>query len=145
MHRAQKITSDPTANVGISENAAACKQNIAKNTARPPILSDRAGHSSRPAASDAEMIMMKAAARAAEAPPIEPAITLASERMARPAVVFRKNTTQRAYSCHVLRASRKRHGLPPLFSLADCGEPLVRLTSPGEYRTSQAAQPMMAA
>src|SRR5215208_6593721 len=145
MHRAQKITNDPTASVDISKNAAACKQNIAKNTPRPPIMSDKAGHSRRPGASDMEMIIMKAAPRAAEAPPIEPAMTLASERMARPAVVLRKNTVQRAYSCHVLRASRKRHGLPPLFSLADCGEPLVRLTSPGEYRTSQAAQPMMAA
>src|SRR5215204_2479051 len=145
MHRAKKTTNDPAPRAGISENAAACKQNIAKNTARPPILSDSAGHRSRPMASEAEMIMMKAAARVTEAPPMEPASTLASERMARPAVVLRKNTVQRAYSCHVLRASRKRHGLPPLFSLADCGEPLVRLTSPGEYRTSQAAQPMMAA
>src|SRR5215204_1100533 len=145
MHRAQKITSDPTANVGISENAAACKQNIAKNTARPPILSDRAGHSSRPAASDAEMIMMKAAARAAEAPPIEPAITLASERMARPAVVFRKNTTQRAYSCHVLRASRKRHEPPPFAVLFEPSESPARPTSPGEYLTNQAAPPISVA
>src|SRR5215216_181142 len=114
MHRAQKITNDPTANVGISENAAACKLNIAKNTERPPILSERAGHRRRPTASDTEMIMMKAAARVVEAPPIEPAITLASERMARPAVVLRKNTVQRAYSCQVLRASLRRHGLPPL-------------------------------
>src|SRR5918999_3741914 len=105
MHRAQKITNDPTGKVGISENAAACKLNIAKNTARPPTLSERAGQRRRPMASDAEMIMMKAAARAAEAPPMVPAITLASERMARPAVVLRKNTAQRAYSCHVLRTS----------------------------------------
>src|SRR5918995_2130987 len=54
MHRAQKITNDPTAKIGISENATACKQNIAKNTARPPILSERAGHRRRPMASDAE-------------------------------------------------------------------------------------------
>src|SRR5215217_9562417 len=105
MHRAQKITNDPIASVGISKNAAACKQNIAKSTARSPILSERAGHRSRPTASDTEMIMMNAAERAAEAPPIELAITLASERMARPAVVLRKNTAQRAYDCHVLRAS----------------------------------------
>src|SRR5215213_4247099 len=76
MHRTQKIANDPTASVGISENAAACKQNIAKNTPRPPILSERAGHRSRPTASATEMIIMKAAPRAAEAPPIEPAITL---------------------------------------------------------------------
>src|SRR3712207_9424754 len=85
MHRAQKITKEPTANVGISENAAACRENIAKNTARPPILSERDGHRRRPTASDMEMIIMKAAPRAAEAPSMEPAITLASERMARPA------------------------------------------------------------
>src|SRR5215210_1084097 len=145
MHRVQKTANDPTANVGISRNAAACKQNIARNTVRPPILSDRAGHSSRPTASDTEMIMMKAAARAAEAPPIEPAITLASERMASPAVVLRKNTAQRAYSCHVLRASRKRHEPPPFSSLSDAGESPARPTSSGAYLTIQAAPPIRAA
>src|SRR5215211_171931 len=135
MHRAQKITNDPTANVGISENAAACKLNIVRNTARPPILSERAGHRRRPTASDTEMIIMKAAARAAEAPPMEPASTLASERMARPAVVLRKNTAQRAYSCQVLRASRKRHAPPP-FSLFDPGELPARPASLGAYLTN---------
>src|SRR5215217_5101006 len=144
MHRAQKITNDPTANVGISENAAACKLNIAKNTARPPILSERAGHRRRPTASEAEMIMMKAAARAAEAPPMEPASTLASERMARPAVVLRKNTVHRAYSCQVLRASLRRHAPPP-FSLFDPGLLSARAAWPGAYLTNQAAPPMMAA
>src|SRR5918998_2965005 len=144
MHRAQKITNDPTAKVGISENAAACRENIAKNTARPPIMSERAGQRRRPMASEAEMIMMKAAARAAEAPPMEPAITLASERMARPAVVLRKNSAHRAYSCQVLRASRRRHAPPP-FSLCDPGDLSARVTSPGAYLTNQAAPPMMAA
>src|SRR5215218_10733048 len=141
MHRAQKITNDPTANVGISENAAACKLNIAKNSARPQILSERAGHRRRPTASDTEMIIMKVAA---EAPPMEPAITLASERMARPAVVLRKNTAQRAYSCHVLRASRSRHASPP-FWLFDPGEFLARVASAGAYLTNQAAPPIIAA
>src|SRR5215207_3435733 len=68
MHRTKKITNDPTAKVGISENAAACRANITKNTERPPILSERAGHRRRPTASEAEMIMMKAAARVVEAP-----------------------------------------------------------------------------
>src|ERR687897_3707868 len=145
MHRAQKITNDPTAKVGISENAAACKPNIAKNTARPPILSDRAGHRRRPMASEAEMIMMKAAARAAEAPPMEAAITLASERMARPAVVLRKNSAHRAYSCQVLRASLRRHAPPP-FSLFDSGDLSARpASSAGAYLTNKAAPPMMAA
>src|SRR5918999_5316977 len=137
MHRAQKITNDPIASVGISKNAAACKQNIAKNTARPPILSDRASHRSRPTASDAEMTMMKAAARATEAPPIVPAITLASERMARPAVVLRKNTAHRAYSCQVLMASLRRHAPPP-FSLFDPGDLSARPASPGAYFTNKA-------
>jgi len=119
MHRAQKITNDTIASVGISKNAAACKQNIAKNTARPPILSDRADHRSRPTASDTEMTMMKAAARAAEAPPIVLAITLASERMASPAAVLRKNTAQRAYNCLVLMASRKRQAPLPFSSLSE--------------------------
>src|SRR5829696_1262086 len=144
MHRAQKNSNDPTASVGISKNAAACKQNIAKNTPRPPIVSDRAGHRSRPAASDTEMIMMKAAARAAEAPPIELAITLASERMARPAVVLRKNTAQRAYDCHVLRATRKHHAPLPFSTLFD-PELLGRPVSLDGYLTNQAAPPMMAA
>src|SRR5215208_2090594 len=145
MHKAQKITNDPTANVGISENAAACKLNIAKNTARPPILSERTGHRRRPTASDAEMIMMKAAARAAEAPPMEPAITLASERMARPAVVLRKNTAHRAYSCQVLRASRKRHASPPFSTLSDPVESPARPASSGAYLTNHAAPPIRVA
>src|SRR3712207_9350211 len=86
MHRAQKITNDPIASVGISKNAAACKQNIAKNTARPPILSDRAGHRSRPTASVTEMTTTKAEAKAAGTPPIAAANGLASERMVSPAV-----------------------------------------------------------
>src|ERR687894_842427 len=145
MHSAQKIANDPTASVGISRNAAACKQNIAKNTPRPPILSDRAGHSRRPAASDAEMIMTKAAASAAEAPPIEPANTLASERMASPAVVPRKNSAQRAYSCHVLTASRKGQAPPPFSSPFGPGGPPARATSSVGSLTNQAAQPMMVA
>jgi hypothetical protein len=145
MHRTQKMANDPTAKVGISENAAACKQNIAKNTARPPILSERAGHRRRPTASDTEMIIMKAAARAAEAPPMEPAITLASERMARPVVVLRKNPAQRAYSCQVLRASRRLQAPPPFSWLFDPGESPERPNSPGEYLTNQAAPPMMVA
>src|SRR5919107_3900521 len=144
MHRAQKITNDPIASVGISKTAAACRENIAKNTARPPILSERAGHRSRPTASDAEMMPINAAARAAEAPPMEAAITRASERMARPAVVFRKNTAHRAYSCQVLRASLRRHAPPP-FSLFDPGDLSARPTSPGAYFTNKAAPPMMEA
>src|ERR671917_2238166 len=111
MHRAQKTTNDPTASVGMSKNAAACKENMARKTARPPNLSERVGHRSRPAASDTEITTTKAAARAAEAPPIEPAIALASERMASPAVVLRKNTAQSAYSCQVFSASRKAQAL----------------------------------
>src|SRR5918997_875720 len=96
MHRAQRTAKDPAASTGMSENATACGVNMARKTARPPIRSDRAGHTRRPAASETEMTTTKAAAAAAEAPPIEPAITLASERIASPAVVLRKNTTQRA-------------------------------------------------
>src|SRR5918998_66209 len=145
MHRAQKITNDPTANVGISENAAACKLNIVKNTARPPILSERAGHRRRPTASDTEMIIMKAAAGGAEAPPMEPAITLASERMARPAVVLRKNTAHRAYSCQVLMASYKRQAPIAFSALSGLAESPARPTSSGAYLTKQAAPPMMTA
>src|ERR671933_712861 len=144
MHRAQKITNDPTANVGISENAAACKLNIAKNTARPPILSERAGHRRRPTASDAEMMPIKATARAAEAPPMEAAITRASERMARPAVVLRKNTAHRAYSCQVLRALLRRH-VPAPFSLFAPGALPASRASRGASLTNRAAPPMMAA
>src|SRR5215217_99894 len=138
MHKAQKLTNDPTANVGISENAAACKLNIAKNTARPPILSERAGHRRRPMASDTEMIIMKAAARVAEAPPMEPAITLASERMARPAVVLRKNTAHIAYIFLLLWACLSLHVLLPFwpFDLVDLSS---RASSPGAYLTNQAA------
>src|SRR5829696_1008321 len=145
MHRTQKIANDPTASVGISENAAACKQNIAKNTARPPILSERAGHRSRPTASEAEIMPIKAAARAAEAPPIESATTLASERMARPAVVLRKNTAHKAYSCQVLRASRKRHASPPFSTLSEPVESPARPDSSGEYLTNHAAPPIRVA
>src|SRR4028119_1916802 len=95
MQRAQKTAREPTASVGMSENAAACRQNMIKKTARPPILSDRAGHRSRPVASDTEMMPTKAAAAAAEAPPIDPAITLASERMASPAGGLGKKTDRR--------------------------------------------------
>src|SRR5215207_4218293 len=142
MHRAHKTTNDPTASVGISKNAAACKQNMAKNTARPPILSDKDGHSSRPAASEAEIMMRKAAASTAEAPPIEPAITLASERMARPAVVFRKNSAQMAYSCHVFSASRKRHAPSSFSAPSGSVELRSRPVSLGGYLTNQAAPPI---
>src|SRR5215218_2536315 len=143
MHRVKKTTNDPTAKVGISENASACKQNIAKNTPRPPIMSDSTGQRSRPTASDAEMMATKAAAGVAEAPPREPAITLASERMARPAVVLRKNTAHSAYSCEVLRASRNRHGSPPPFLVPSApGEASAGPTFSAEYLTSKAAPPM---
>src|ERR671916_2826963 len=114
MLRAQKATNDPTDNVGISKNARACKENIAKKTVRPPILSEKAGHRSRPTASVTEIVTTKAAARAVEAPPIDAAIGWASERIASPAVVLRKNTAQRAYNCHVLRASCNTHMPSPV-------------------------------
>src|ERR671916_1113046 len=122
MLRAQKTTNDPTANVGISKNAVACKENMAKKTVRPPSLSERAGQRSLPTASVTEIAATKAAARAVEAPPIEAAIGWASERIASPAVVLRKNTAQRAYNCHVFSASRKRHASPPILprSGTDC-------------------------
>src|SRR5919202_2425701 len=116
MHKAQKPTNDPTANVGITKNAAACKENIAKKTTRPPILSDREDHKSRPAASVTETTTTKAEATAAEAPPIEAASGWASERIASPAVVLRKNMAQRAYNCQVFRASRKPHAPPPVLA-----------------------------
>src|SRR3712207_4526014 len=86
MQRAQKTTNDPTPNAGSSKNAAACKENMARKTARPPILSDRAGHRSRPTASVTEMTTTKAEAKAAGTPPIAAANGLASERMVSPAV-----------------------------------------------------------
>ena len=97
------------------------------------------------------MMTTKAAATAAEAPPIDPAITLASERMASPAVVLRKNRTQRAYSCHVPTASLRRHAPPPESppSAADGPSspslPPGRRTSSGGYLTSQAAPPITTA
>src|ERR671916_1235853 len=145
MHRAQKTTNDPTANVGISKNAAACKENMAKKTVRPPILSERAGHRSLPPASVTETATTKAAATAAEAPPIEAASGWASERIASPAVVLRKNTAQRAYSCQVLRASLRRHAPPPFSTLSEPVESPARLASLDEYLTNHAAQPMTAA
>src|SRR3712207_3702602 len=132
MQRAQKTTNDPTASVGMSKNAAACKVNMARKTTRPPNLSERASQTSRPAASDTEITTIKAAARAAGAPPIEPAIALASERMASPAVVLRKKTAQRAYNCHVPRASRKAQASPPLLPRS-AGPP-----ASGRYLTNQA-------
>src|ERR671921_1982591 len=148
MLRAQKTTNDPTANVGIRKNAIACKENIAKKTVRPPILSERAGQRSLPTASVTEIVTTKAEARVVEVPPIEAAIGWASERIASPAVVLRKNTAQRAYNCHVFRASRKTHmPLPVLFRSATDESPSTRcrpsesLSSSG-YRTNQAVVPM---
>jgi hypothetical protein len=137
--------------VGISKNAIACKENIAKKTVRPPILSERAGQRSLPTASVTEIVTTKAAARAVEAPPIEAAIGWASERIASPAVVLRKNTAQRAYNCHVFRASRKTHmPLAVLFRSDTDDSPSTRcrpsesLSSSG-YRTNQAVVPMRTA
>src|SRR5919202_4578106 len=114
MLRAWKTTNDPTVKAGISKNAMACKENIAKKTVRPPILSEKAGQRSLPTASVTEIVTTKAAARAVEAPPTEAAIGWASERIASPAVVLRKNTAHSAYNCHVFRASCKTHVPPPV-------------------------------
>src|SRR5918998_1359585 len=144
MHKMQRTVSDPTAKVGMSKKPAACKQNMAKKTRPPPILSESTGHRNRPAASETEMMTTKAAATAAEAPPIEPAITLASERIASPAVVLRKNMAHRPYTCQVMRASLRRHApLPePRRSMSSASVPPESPASLLGYRTNHAAQPM---
>src|SRR5215204_4701240 len=75
----QNNAKDPAPSTGIKRKAAACIRNIARNTLAPPILSERIGHTSRPAVSDTATIITKPEATAAVAPPIEPAIALASE------------------------------------------------------------------
>src|SRR5215212_5081159 len=74
-----KQAKDPAPSTGIKRKAAACTRNIARNTLAPPILSERIGHTSRPAVSDNATIITKPEATAAVAPPIESAIALASE------------------------------------------------------------------
>src|SRR5919199_6300094 len=151
MHRAHKTAKDLAASAGIRESAAACKQNMARKTARPPILSERAGHRSRPDASVMETATTKAAARVAEAPPIEAASGWASERMARPAVVLRKNRAQSAYSCHVFSASRRLHAPPAVLPGSGTGGSppagwrSARTGSSRGYLTNQAAAPIRAA
>src|ERR671917_2294254 len=142
MHRAQRTHNDRAASTGMSENATACRVNMARKTARPPIRSDRAGHRSRPDASEMEMTTTKAAATAAEAPPIEPAITLASERIASPAVVLRKNMVHRPYTCQVMRASLRRHAPLPESprSMSSASVPPESPASLLGYQTNHAAQ-----
>src|SRR5919199_5605732 len=151
MHRAQRTAKDPAASAGIRENAAACRQNMVRKTLRPPILSERAGHRGGPDASVMETATTKAAATVAEAPPIEAASGWASERMARPAVVLRKNRAQSAYSCHVLSASRRLHAPPAVLPRSGTGGSLragwrsARPRSSSGYLTNQAAAPIRAA
>src|SRR5215217_4776791 len=106
---AQNAANEPGPSSGSSENDAACRRNIARKTVLWPILSDSAGQKSRPIVSARATMTMKAEARVAEAPPIEAAMALASEMMARPAETFRKKMAHRAYHCHVLTARRKPH------------------------------------